>query len=444
MKKTLTEKLYFDLSSAIMNGEIKEGKKLPSLRRMADEKGIGINTVKNTYSLLLSEGFIYAKERSGYYVSSIFTQERSSEFSHMEEERGEKKEGLNILANRVDDSLFPYSTLRHLYHSVLRGSLLSERGENYGEKELRSAISDYVLNHKNIKTNSSNVVLGNGSSFFLLFLSIFFGEKPTFIIENPCYLSTKEALLDSNSNLIPVSLDEEGIDIKEVKKRSENINGNVILIISPSHQYPTGITMSAQRRSEILAWVNEKDNRYIVEDDYDSVFRYIGHSIPPLASLNSEKVIYMGSFSRTLTPALRMSFIILPSLLATKYKEKFASYPCSVSRIDQKVIALFMSEGHYERHIRRMKRVYRERRDKMLSLLREKIPDLIIRGEDSGLHFVIKKEGMDEKKVVNNLKEQGVLASNSSDGYLIVGYAHLKDNEIEIVAEKIKNAIFLN
>ncbi|MCR5731369.1 MAG: PLP-dependent aminotransferase family protein [Sphaerochaetaceae bacterium] len=437
MHVSLYEDIYKKIALDIRTGRLAPDSKLPSIRSFADEKGISRNTVINAYNLLLFEGYIYSKEKSGFYVSRMETNpyeiKEHIEAKQVKEDKEESEPILDLSANLIDSSMFPYSTLRQLYREALSKEsifLLEQAGSLMGEEDLRRSIASFVYTHRGINCSFEQVVIGNGTAYHLQKIARLFGSKPTFIMEEPTFQSTLQIIKDTDSEIIQIKQDREGIKVSDLKKATSKKKETQLLHISPSHQFPMGTTMSAPRRSSILSWAYSNNNRYVIEDDYDSDFRYIGHPIPSLQSMDTrDRVIYLGTFSRTLTPALRVSYMILPKQLVRLYKERFNYYHCPVSRIDQRVLSLFIDQGYFVRHINRMKRLYRSKRDYMLDLLREKLPSIRIQGEAAGLHFII-KANKSENELIRQANKLGLFLRGTGNGWIIIGYAHLKDEEM--------------
>ena len=288
-----------------------------------------------------------------------------------------------------------------------------------------------MFNHKSIECEASQVVVGSGTSYLLQILSSLFSERPAFLMENPGFSNTRDMLMDSGCEILDIPVDDEGASINAVRSLDGSIEGRTaILHISPSHQFPLGTTMTAPRRAAFLNWVADSEERYIVEDDYDSEFRYNGHPIRSISSMDTEgHVIYLGTFSRTLTPSLRLSYMILPKPLLERYEERYGKYPCPVSRIDQKVISLFMDGGYYERHINRMRRQYKAKRNRMLGIIQENAPGTMVRGEEAGLHFIARFP-LPEQELVERAAKDGFRLKGTGTGWIIIGYAHLSEEEM--------------
>ncbi len=439
MKRTLYEDLYRTIADEIRTGNLKPGAKLPSIRRCADERGLSRNTVIGAYSLLLSEGYITAKDKSGYYVAqfeSTMLQKSEAKPSQrrLRPQKVQKDSSIDLSANLVDSSLFPFSTLRRLYRETLSGdniSILENAGPFKGERSLRASIVSYLYNHKGIDCTEDQVIIGNGTSYHLQMLPSLFRERTLVLMESPGFKSTQEIMKDTRCRTALVPVDEEGASIAAIRGIcAQNPDRTTLVHISPSHQFPLGTTMTAPRRLSLIGWANEDERRYIIEDDYDSDFRYNGHPIPSLKSMDTHgNVIYLGTFSRTLTPSIRISYMILPPKLLEVYERRFSAFPCPVSRIDQKALSLFMDNGHFERHISRMRRIYRTRRNAILAQIRENSPSTAIQGDEAGLHFIARFP-LPEDQVIARAEESGFRLQGTGTGWVIIGYSHLSEQEI--------------
>jgi len=437
MRDKLYENLYLHIIEEIRKGNLKAGAKLPSVRRCADDNGVSRNTVLGAYSLLISEGYIYAKEKSGYYVADFESPLPARTQGNPRQEKQRETfsaSTTDLSANLVDSSLFPYSTLKRLYRQTLSGeniSILENPGSFLGEWDLRQSIASYVFNYKSIECEASQVVVGNGTSYLLQILSSLFEERPVFLMETPGFENTRDMVRDSGCEILDIPVDDEGASISATRALKDRIGDrSVFLHISPSHQFPLGTTMTAPRRAAFLNWAGGSKNRYIVEDDYDSEFRYNGHPIKSIRSMDTEgHVIYLGTFSRTLTPSIRISYMILPEPLLKRYEERYRKYPCPVSRIDQKVISLFMDGGYYERHINRMRRQYRAKRNRMLEIIQQNAPGTLIKGEEAGLHFIARFP-LEESTLIERARKEGFKLQGTGTGWIIIGYAHLSEEEM--------------
>lgn len=475
---TIYRQIYNKIIEEIRTGKLKPGQKILSIRKFADENGISCNSVQNAYNQLLEEGYIYSREKSGFYVADfeenlihLELKDNSAFLENNQNTTNDKQTltntnlsrppfsgnhiysanpnvsgKLNLSANLTDSSLFPYDTLRRLYRKVLstsNESILGQNGDFCGDLEFRKSIADYLYNHRGINCSPEQIIIGSGTaSLMSKLIRLFkFSEEttPVFLIENPCYEKTKRIIQDEGCNLISLPMDENGATVPELtiqpSSTFQNESQTTILLISPSHQFPLGITMPVTRRTALVNWANQDSNRYIIEDDYDSEFRYKGHPIPALQSMDTNgRVIYIGTFSRTLTPSMRINYAVLPQKLALLYKKRFNYYSCPVPRIEQQVLSLFINGGYFERHINRSKKIYKARRDLMISELEKKIPACKLYGTQAGLHFIMQVK--DEKTFIKKAAENNLILQGTGKGSVIIGYAHLKDEEIKLAAKK--------
>ena len=258
-------------------------------------------------------------------------------------------------------------------------------------------------------------------------------------MENPTYMQAYRIFSSLNRKLLPISLDENGLKVEELKRSEAKA-----VYLTPSHQFPTGVVMPIKRRKEILGWASEDKDRYIIEDDHDSEFRYKGLPIPPLKAIDTEnKVVYLGTFSRTIAPAIRIGFMVLPDGLLKVYRKKLAFLACTVPRIDQAVLTEFILGGHYERHINKARKIYKSRHDKLISSLKVFGDKVKIMGGNAGMHLMVKfKLEMSEEEVVSRAEKSGIklvglskhrIGENpeSSEAYILIGYGNISEDRIE-------------
>lgn len=467
MKKA-EESLYFNIYQKIIadirSKRLPAHTKLPSVRKAATFYNVSCNTIQNAYNQLLDEGYIYSEEKKGYFVCDFQTdvvenklyQQVIPKIKNPPQDSTNHKEEITLEANITDTSFFPYSTLRQLYREVLsqkNNEILERSGNFQGEEKLRTAICQYLYSHRSVNCNPDQILIGGGTSDLLQLLIRLFTLKeqlqnsqkdyttPVFFLEKPGFTTIKKIIEDTGCKTVDIPVTEEGADIKTISSQSQNFKDHTCLLhLTPAHQFPTGVTMTAPRRNLILKWAAEKENRYIIEDDYDSDFRYKGIPIPSMQGFDTKnKVIYMGTFSRTLTPALRVSYIVLPQSLSDLYKENYSYYKCPVPRIEQQVLAEFISGGYFERHINRAKKIYKSRRDLMLEYLYKAFPQVEVGGEQSGLHFIIRIPNVSEEKFIQFAKQNHIHVKGTGTGWLIIGYGHLKAEEINHIFEKINS-----
>ncbi|MGN1267458.1 MAG: PLP-dependent aminotransferase family protein, partial [Dorea sp.] len=360
-KTPLYEQIYNYIKSDIQSGKIHQGEKLPSTRALSKYLEVSRSTVELAYEQLLSEGYIEPEPYRGYFVAEI------EELYHLtignqkiEEQKVKKKEyKYDFTPNGVDLNSFPYNTWRKISKDILLDGRaeLFRSGDAQGEYDFRNAICNYLYQARAVKCLPEQVIVGAGSDYILMLLSMILGKNHRIAFEDPTYKQAYHMAKGMGYDTIPVSMDKNGMKVSELEKTQADI-----AYVTPSHQYPTGVIMPVKRRMELLKWAYQKEERYIVEDDYDSEFRYKGKPIPALQGYDvHEKVIYLGTFSKSIAPALRLSYMVLPQPLLKEYREKAGFVHTTVSKVDQLIVQRFIEEGHYERHLNKMRAMYKSR-----------------------------------------------------------------------------------
>ena len=340
--------LYLELKSKILSGDYKAQEKLPSKRVMSDKSGYSLITVQRAYAMLEDEGYITAHERSGYFVSKIDLIPSNTANSlgrplpHIKEK--------HALPGERD---FEYS----LWFKTLR-KVISERGKELFIKSpvkgcaiLRNALSDYLYRYRGMVANPHNIIIGSGSEQLYEIAVKILGRDKIYGIENPCYSQIKEVYLGAGANICPLKFGKDGIETSALQDSSFDV-----LHVTPFHSYPSGVTTPISKRYEYLKWAKQ-NNKYIIEDDFDSEFFIPGHPIQSLYSLDTnQSVIYINTFSKSLSPSMRMGYMILPEELMPQYTQRLGRFSCSVPVLDHYVLAEFINSGSFERHLNRVRR----------------------------------------------------------------------------------------
>ncbi|MDE7341968.1 MAG: PLP-dependent aminotransferase family protein [Lachnospiraceae bacterium] len=411
-KRCLYEQIYEFIREEIRSGNLLTGEKLPSSRYLAESLQVSRTTVDMAYGQLVSEGYLEARPHWGYFVCEMeelydipvtagrFPEHESGENgSRFKEHIGKHFENYryDFSPNAIDMSLFPYATWKKITKNILvdaRSSMFA-LGEPQGDWELRVTISRYLHASRGVNCKPEQIIIGAGNDYLLLLLEKILGRHIPVAMEDPTY---KRACRIFQSFAYPVSfvpMDEGGMRLDALKE-----SGAQLAYVMPAHQYPTGIVMPIGRRMELLRWASEKEERYLIEDDYDSEFRYRSKPIPALkASDKNDKVIYIGTFSKAIAPAIRISYMVLPVKLLTEYREKCGFYSSTVSRIDQTILNEFIQNGYFERYLNKMRKYYKFKHDLMLSELKAFEKDFVISGENAGLHMLLtdRKERTEEE-----------------------------------------------
>ena len=388
-QKPLYEQLYQQIKEAIIEKRLDYKTKLPSKRQLADFLNISQTTVELAYGQLLAEGYIASKPRVGFFVEAIeelpFREKAEDQPAISTQlETTETPILFDFSPAKIDTDTFPFTTWRKIAKDLIDESNqhLLHAGHPQGEYELRAQIARYLYESRAILCEPEQIVIGSGTEQLLPMILRLFDNASTLALENPGYSPIPHVHLQNKARPIPV--DDEGLIVEQLEQTDADL-----VYITPSHQFPTGAILSAARRTQLLNWARAKINRYIIEDDYDSEFRYLGKPIPALHSLDQgNNVIYMSTFSKSLMPSLRVAYFILPKALMAQYKAVYSYYACTVPRFEQQMLAQFMQQGHFSKHLNRMRKIYRKKHDKILTLL-EAHPEIQVSGELAGMHMLI-------------------------------------------------------
>lgn len=390
----LYKALYELIKADIINGRLLPDQKMPSKRTFAANQGVSTISIENAYDQLISEGYMYTIPKKGYFVAKINAPQQLtvSVLSTGKPILPQKNETwtFNFSSNVVDPLGFPFSIWAKMIRETIstRKKELLEVSDCGGVLELRQAIAGHLQSFRGMVVNPDQIIVGAGTEYLYSILIKLLSNDHIFCIENPGYSKIKQIYENNGAVCQIAEMDEHGIIVDELKKKNADVAH-----VSPTHHFPTGITMPVSRRYELLAWASEKENRIIIEDDYDSEFRLNGKPVPTLQSLDAfGKVIYMNTFSKSLTSTIRISYMVLPEELARQFYEKLSFYSCTVSTFEQYALAAFIKQGYFEKHINRMRHNYGRKRERIMEIIRARFNsnqcELI--ENDSGLHFILK------------------------------------------------------
>ncbi|WP_407398406.1 PLP-dependent aminotransferase family protein [Treponema sp.] len=451
----LYRELYQKIRQDILNGTIKTGEKLPSKRTLAQNLGVSTITVENAYDQLISEGYLYSEVKRGYFVSDIkkIAVPKVIQKPELNIMTNEKKSWyFDFSSNTVEAKNFPFSVWAKLSREVLSDmqSEVLQISPSNGTESLRKAIANHLLSFRGMSVDPNQIIIGAGTENLYEILIKLLGDRKTYCIENPGYIKIRKVYEINKVNYVSANLDENGISIEELKKSKADIAH-----ISPNHHFPTGITMPVSRRYEILGWANEKKDRYIIEDDYDSEFRQNGNPIPTLQSIDAfGKVIYMNTFSKSIASTIRISYMVLPEQLANLYYRTLNFYSCPVPTFEQYTLSKFIDEGYFEKHINRMRLYYRRKRITVLNILKKNLSDreCSIIESDSGLHLILKlncsisdeelKASLLEKSInINMLSEYYICPKENLQHMYLLNYSNINLEKFEKTMKVLKEII---
>ncbi|MCI8489810.1 MAG: PLP-dependent aminotransferase family protein [Lachnospiraceae bacterium] len=388
--KPLYEQIYDYIRIHIADGKISCGEKLPSTRFLASHLQVSRSTVELAYEQLLSEGYIESEPCRGYYASDISELYLSgTKFPSGRPFLPQKQKTPYRIVFSPDENefaYFPFGAWRKISKDLLAAddTTLFTAGEAAGEWELREAVCRYLYHARGVNCLPEQIVIGAGNEYLLILLSQILGSPKKVAIENPTYLKAYQTLLHMNDTMLLLSRDKSGIRMEDVRRLKPDI-----VYVMPSHQFPMGTVMPMKRRLELLRWAAEKPGRYLIEDDHDSEFRYRGKPIPSLQGNDAnETVIYMGTFSKSISPAVRVSYMVLPEPLLFAYQANCGFYASTVPKEQQRLLASFLTQGYFERYLNKMRRVYKGKHDLFLSLLRQEPWVHMVYGDYAGMHLL--------------------------------------------------------
>ncbi len=515
------EQIYNYIKTEIKDGILPWHYKLPSTRSLAANLQISRNTVDMSYAQLVSEGYIEAVPKSGYYVAMV-----SDLMSLSPKQPKTRKSSVktpipyqyDFSPFAIDINTFPYNTWQKLSKNCMNeyNNDLFLLGDNRGDESLRSAIGRYLHESRGVNCSEDQIIVGAGTDYLLQLLSqLFQFVKPnnsitnsiantitnsnantftnsnaniftnsddniftnsddnifinsddntitnsndntitnsndnTIAMENPTYKQAYKIFTGLHHNVIPISLDQSGICMEPLYQSDANV-----VYVTPSHQYPLGIVMPIKRRMELLRWADQASDRYIIEDDHDSEFRYKGKPIPSLQGIDSSgRVIYLGTFSRAVAPAIRVGYMVLPKKLLDLYNQHLYYYSSTVSRVDQYIITHFITDGYFERHLNKLRKLYKAKHDLLVQSLRIFRNKAVIEGENGGLHLVLRFQSKaSEKELLQAAAKKSIKIYGLSEHYIkspdvlespsiLLGYAKEAEENIPAGVQALYNAL---
>ena len=434
----LYEALYRAIRGDILSGSLAAGEKLPSKRALAENLEVSKITVETAYSQLLAEGYITAREKVGYFVEDIPHRHPAVPGAAAPVEiKGPSL--VDLTAN--GSARFPFSAWSRLQREVMLdyGEKLLLPMPNRGIPELRQAISDHLAAFRGMKIHPEQILIGAGTDFLYNILVQLLGRDKVYALEEPGYDKTRRIYTAAGARCVSAPMDEQGV-------MPEALGDAQVLHISPSHHFPTGIVTPVSRRQELLSWAEAGEDRWIIEDDYDSEFRFRAHPMPAMQALDRKgRVIYLNTFSKSLAPSIRISYMVLPERLMERFRRELGFYSCTVPSFEQYTLARFIGGGWFEKHINRMRKYYKTCRNRLIGRLEsQKFASMLtIQEKDAGLHFLVKVDtAMTEEELVAVCASMGVKVRTLSSYYhgpvpeqdrntLVINYSGLREEELD-------------
>lgn len=447
----LYQQLYAFFKRSIHSGYIKPGTKLPSKRMLAKHLNISLTTVEHAYEQLAAEGYLLSKPRKGWFAAEVegdFAQTAPPPPAEKEPEEHETAANMiDFHHGHVDLASFPVSLWKKTLAKTFdeSGHGLFQSGPTAGDLPLRKMIAVYLRESRGVVCSPEQIIIGAGTPVLLQLLCHLFPKGTTVGFEDPGFHRSKTVLKTGGFNVMPIAVDESGISVQDLEQYQPQL-----AYTTPSHQFPLGMIMPVGRRLQLLDWA-ASTGAYIIEDDYDGEFRYAGQPIPSLQGLDrNHRVIYLGTFSKSLIPSLRISYMVLPFPLVKEGLNMASLFKQTVSRHVQHAIAFFMKNGDYQRHLNRMRTLYRKKRKTLLDAIKREFGDhAAVRGENAGLHIILEvKDAPSEEWLTQKALEKGVKVYPASVSYVtppethavLLGFGGLSEKSIADGIKKLKTA----
>ena len=407
-REPLYVQIYQQIKQQIRSGQLADNTRLPSKRQLAAQYNISVNTVNAAYSQLVSEGFLQAQPQRGFFVCHLdeLIQNDIAEEKHPAPQTAAPI-AVDFSINDVARDKFPFQTWRKAMNNCFNEydpDLLTSTPPQ-GDYQLRQAIAQYLYQARSVNCTAEQVIIGAGNDNLLQMLSYILDSNCTIGMENPVYHKALHFFQRMGHAVKSFPMDEHGMQVEPLEQYD-----NIAVYVTPSHQFPLGITMPVSRRIKLLNWTQDGRQRYLIEDDYDSEFRYNSRPIPALQSLDKNgRVIYLGTFSKSIAPSLRISYMVLPRPLLNTYLEQYLSFQSAVSRFEQAVLHEFIVSGHFATHLNKMRKLYRTRRQELIQALSAFGDQLEVLGEDAGLYLSVQlKNGLSETEMCQRALKKGV------------------------------------
>ncbi len=452
--ESLYEYLYKQIKEDIVSYRLSPDEKLPSKRELAKHLNISTITVENAYSQLMAEGYIYSKPKSGFYVSHITASEKRDRNLFAEAlNENTQLEKTEYYADFVRNLTPKTGSFFNTWTKLMRETMsdnpdkLMVSSPSTGIFELRCEIAKYLFEFRGMKVRPERIVIGAGTEYLYGIIIQLLGHHRVYAVEDPGYRKIAKIYRANDVKCVHIPLDKEGVEVTSLERTEAEV-----LHISPSHHFPTGIVTPISRRYELLSWASKKPSRYIIEDDYDSEFRFVGKPIPSLQSIDVlDKVIYINTFSKSLATTIRISYMVLPKELMERYNSEFNFYSCTVSNFEQYTLARFIEKGYFEKHISRMRNYYRNQRDIIMECIKAhpKYGKVRIAEENAGLHFLLQVDTtLSDEELVRVAAKNGInvscLSSYCHDAATAAAMEHtLLVNYSGVDTDKLAHAVEL-
>lgn len=440
----LYQQLYEELCKQIRDGRIPQSTRLPGKRTLAAHLSISVNTVDTAYQMLLAEGYVESRERSGFFVLPVPVLFPSAAISPSTPSTPPPTHWrFDCGTGTIDTALFPFHTWGKIQRDLLYNNpefLL--HGNRQGDENLRTAIADYLRSYRGVQCTVDQVVIGAGVEYLLgLVAQLLHGREAA--VEHPGYERSRTILENNSLHCLDIPIDENGLRVDALA-----VSNARLCYVTPSHHFPTAVTMPIGRRAQLLQW-SIATGGFILEDDYDAEFRFDMRPIPSLQGMAGAdgRVVYLCTFSKSLAPGIRIACMVLPACLMPAYRQRFGHYANTVSRVEQQTLCRFLTGGHFTRHLARMRAVYHRKMKTLVAALEAAFAPqaLRIEGLHTGLHLMVTlPNGPSEDAMVTSARKAGIHLAGLSTYYrtpsdcpphtVIISYAGLPENQLEELA----------
>ena len=450
-KTSLTKQIYLSIKEAILSGTLQSEDQLPSSRELSKYLNVSRNVVIESYEQLIAEGYAYSKHGSGTFICDGVRFQRYKSVKQEPQTKSTQNLLISFRTGIPDLSAIPIKKWAQLYHKTALELSPSQMDyqQSFGNYELRTQLSLYLNRARGASTSPENILITNGAAQSFSLLCQLVPQNSYALVENPLSYGILHTLESNHVKMKPIALDEHGMITSQLPAKAPKL-----IFTTPSHQFPTGVILPAGRRIELIRYAREH-NAYIVEDDYDSEFRFDGTPIQAMQYLDPDRVIYVGTFSKTLMPALRIGYMVLPSKLCKQMQEAKYVADLHSPSLEQLTLCKFIESRLYEHHIRKMRKLYVKKRNYLIYCLNKVFKDQVtISGAEAGLHLVATfKNICFHHDLMQKIKHSGIEISSVNKHYLtntattpydhslIFGYGNTKIEDMEMGVQILKKCL---
>ncbi|WP_459479999.1 MocR-like pyridoxine biosynthesis transcription factor PdxR [Clostridium saccharoperbutylacetonicum] len=441
-KISLSKQLYIYYKNSILKGKLKSNDKLPSTRELSRDLNIARNVVLDCYEQLMAEGYIYTKSGSGSYIcEGINFQQIKLKRKSQINKNDTDVEKISFRTGIPDLDSIPINKWAQIYKETIPNIKASQMDyqNSFGSYELRFELSNYLERVRGVYTSPDNILITSGAAQAFSLLCQLIKPHEYVLVENPLSYGILHTLESNQITVKPIEVDEHGMVTSQLPKHPPKF-----IFTTPSHQFPTGVVLPINRRIEMIKYAQKYDT-YIVEDDYDSEFRFDRDPIQSMQGLDPESVIYIGTFSKTLIPALRIGYMVLPDKLLNKIENIKYVADIHSPNFEQIALAKFIETGLFDRHISKMRRLYLKKRNYLIKCLKKEFgEDVKISGDQAGMHFVATfKDVIFNETLMSNISEKNIeitpmtkhyigdISAPKIDNSLIFGYGNTKTEQMK-------------